>query len=484
MPKYSFIAPFIAALLGACAAIPPDRGLADVQQLVDTRSGADASFSQDEASIAAYVDEMAARELSASGAVNIALVNNPQLRIAYARLGLVAADVYDAARLSNPRLSVAFMPSNASGEASQITAGLVQNFAELILLKPRKALAASAAEYEKFTVAAELFNLAQDVRRAYIDAVAAAQTAELRALTARATGLSAALAQRYFEAGNINRLELSIAESAVSEADLNAATARAEAAARRIDLGRLLGFDSSREWRIAHGLELPVALEDTLPALQQLAVAERLELKAAQIAVAHSADSLQMQESYRYLGEFEAGVEVERETDRSRLLGPTFALELPIFNQGAGRILRARAALEQTEASLADLTIAIDNAVALAHADVLAARQRIEIYRTRFIPSRQDVVARTAELQNFMVVSPFETLRAKTAEYDAYAGYIEAVRDYWRARIALTREVGTALPSAPGNGTERLDIEALTRPPPAHHGHGTSHDSHGPEAAP
>ena len=46
-----------------------------------------------------------------------------------------------------------------------------------------------------------------------------------------------------------------------------------------------------------------------------------------------------------------------------------------------------------------------------------------------------------------MIVSPFDTLRAKNAEYDAYAGYIEALRDYWLAQVALAREIGTGLPA-------------------------------------
>jgi cobalt-zinc-cadmium efflux system outer membrane protein len=46
-----------------------------------------------------------------------------------------------------------------------------------------------------------------------------------------------------------------------------------------------------------------------------------------------------------------------------------------------------------------------------------------------------------------MLEGPFQLLLVKQAEFDAYQGYLEALRDYWVARTELTRAVGTQLPS-------------------------------------
>jgi cobalt-zinc-cadmium efflux system outer membrane protein len=113
------------------------------------------------------------------------------------------------------------------------------------------------------------------------------------------------------------------------------------------------------------------------------------------------------------------------------------------------------------------LELAIKSAVAIAHNQVLAARDRVELFRKKFIPSQQVIVTQTQELQNLLIVSPFETQRARSAEFAAYADYIKALGDYWVARIQLVREVGAMLPPT-FDESGRLDVQALVRRhPPA-----------------
>jgi outer membrane protein, heavy metal efflux system len=63
-----------------------------------------------------------------------------------------------------------------------------------------------------------------------------------------------------------------------------------------------------------------------------------------------------------------------------------------------------------------------------------------------------------------MLVGQFELLLVKQQEYDAYQGYLEAVRDYWLARVELARTVGAPLPSAAQAGDTSLDAETLIQP--------------------
>ena len=468
-------APTLVVFVSACTSIPPDRGMGEVSELLNSRSGI--TFSENatgEAKGTDPVSDWLADELTADAAVRIALVNNPRLRLAYARLGIAAVDLYDAARLSNPRVSFSMLDSSASGAAAQLTLGLVQNFADLILLQPRKRLATADAERIKFIVAADLFSFSQDVIGAYFKYLAAEQNAVLRDLTAETSELTAALAQQYFVSGNINRLAFNLFESEAAKTQLTAAKAAADLAAARISLNQLLGLTSTRPWRARAGLPFPVTHEDGLPSLQNLALTQRLDLKAATLAVVRNDNALEMAQRYRYLGDFEAGVEYEHETEHSRLLGPTFALELPIFNQGDGQILRAQAILEHDQAALAALEVAINNGIALAHNQVMSARHRFEVLQTRFVPAHQSIVARTQELQTYMIVSPFELLRAKQNEYDAFAGSIDSLRDYWLARTELSREVGAHLPSTIIESEKRLDIGALLQPKSTDHLHNQS----------
>ena len=199
---YKAIALLAVVLLGACAEMPLDRGAEKISKSLNQRGMPSANFHREDPEPS---KPFLSNNLSVTSAVQIAMINNPRQRMGYARLGIAAAEVCDAARLSFGALD-----SSARGAGAQITLGVVQNFTDLILRKPRKRLAKSAAKQIRYAVAAEIFNLVQDVTNAYFSYLVASQTAKLRELQVNATGLAATLVERHFAKANINRLELSL----------------------------------------------------------------------------------------------------------------------------------------------------------------------------------------------------------------------------------------------------------------------------------
>lgn len=444
---YPAIALVLAAILSACATLPADGGRGDVDNLVAERTGHAIPAAADVPDT--LVTELLLQPLTSESAVQIALVNNPQLRATYARLGIAAAAVYDAGRLSNPRLGVSVMSSTESGTANQVTFGLAQSFTDLLLLSSRSALAEGEFESSKREAAAEILNLAADVNVAYYALVGAQQVFAMRTTVAAVAEASATLAQRFFDAGNISALESALAQSDASQSRLDTLRAKADVEAARSALNRLLGFngDDSR-WTLPDQLRLPVRQEDDLAELLLLAQHSRLDLAAKRAQLELLADSLGVTRSFRYAGDIEVGVETERETDRSRITGPNLVIELPIFNTGEGRIAQAEAQLDQAQAQYQLLALQISNDVQLAHAKVLLNRSLAQHHRETLLPQREAVVRYTQQEFNYMLTGQFALLEAKQREYDAYQGYLEALRDYWIARSELERAVGARLPSA------------------------------------
>jgi len=450
--------------LAGCAGLPSTDGRAGVSDLLAARgrepAGADAA--------AALLASLQQRPLSAAAAVRIALLNNPQMRAEYARLGIAAAEVYEAGRIANPVLSAAVLFPDRGGEANQVGFGLAQDFAGLLLLPSRQRLAAGEYERARELIGAAALALAADVEAAHLDVVAAWQLIAMREAIAKAADAGARLAERFFAAGNIGRLELALQQAEASEARLALMEARAELVAARSELNRLLGLAATDDrWKVCDRLPEPLPREDTVAELLALADASRLDLAAARREVTLRADALGVTRRLRLLGEVQAGVETERETDRSRITGPALTLELPLFDRGHGRIARAEAALQRAEGELHSLEVDIGNAVQQRAAAVAAARSRAEHYRGSLIPLREEIVARTQREVNFMLADPFQLLSVKQQEYAAYQGYLEAVRDYWRARVALARAVGAALPSSARVGAATLDAGTLVAPSPA-----------------
>jgi cobalt-zinc-cadmium efflux system outer membrane protein len=298
----------------------------------------------------------------------------------------------------------------------------------------------------------------------------------MRSRVATAARVAAELAAKFHDAGNISVLQLTLEQAAATQASLNAARAHAEATRARAALNELLGLQGAESrWTTVDRLPMPVPQEDTPDSLLELARAQRLDWAAARSEVSLLEDSLNTTKRYRWMGNVDVGVAAERDTDRSRLLGPSLSLQLPIFNQGQGAIARAQALLEERRAQLRALDVNIETGVRLGAERIQAARDIAEGYRSSLIPQRETIVARSQENVNYMFIGAFELLLAKQQQYDAYQGYLEAVRDYWLARTDLTRTVGARLPSESTAGASTIGPDEATLPERGEGSH-TLHD--------
>lgn len=476
------LAPVLLLSAMGCAGLPADHGIDDTRRLVSERRAIEPAAPG--ADTRRLVADLLAQPLTADAAVRIALLNNPRLQAEYARLGLAAAEVYDAGRLSNPGLGVSVLASSEAGAANAVTFGLAQSFTDLLLLPARSRLARAEFERAKLEAGAAILDLAAEVEMAYFELVGAQQVLAMREAVHTAAGAAAELAQRFHDAGNINALELVMEQSAATQARLDVAQARSDALTARSALNRLLGLRAGDgRWSVSDRLPAVLEADDDFDALFDLAQRSRLDLAAKQAEVDALADSLGVTRRFRYLGAVELGYELEKETDGARLSGPHLSLELPIFNQGRGKVTRAESALAQAEAELHAMALDVGHAVHLAHAQVGAARERAGQYRSELIPQREAIVARTQEEVNYMLEGQFQLLAVKQQEYDAYQGYLEAVRDYWLARVRLSHAAGSRLPSAARAGTAVTPMVGppiLQEPDDAmdHSGHDMHHGDH------
>lgn len=442
-----------ALLLAGCAGIPQDRGFGPVQEQLRQRGYETSSPGGDQArQLADQV--LAAGPLQADDAVRVALLRNPKLREVYARLGFGAADVYDAGRPANPRISGSVLFSGAAGAQDRYDYGLTQDFLGLLLMPARSRLAKADFERTQQEAGAAIGALAGDTRAAWYRLVAANQVQALRETIAEAAEASAELAQRYYQAGNIAALDLELNQAEAAQAQAAVLQARNDAAEARAALARLMGLPVEREdWSVAPQLPAPLAHDEALPDLLALAQRSRLDLAAKQREVALQEDALGLTRSTRLLGGVDAGVQGERDDDGTHLLGPSLSLELPLFNQGQGRVLRAQARLEQSRAELERMQLDAGHDIALAQARVVSLRALTLRYTQEFMPLHERIVRHMQERHGFALAGPFELIRARQQQYDIDQQYLETLRDYWLARSALEQQVGAKLPGEAMNTT-------------------------------
>ena len=439
------------SLLAGCAALPPERGLPQVREMTAARGVALA----DPAAPAAQTPPPMPASLNHEAALQMALANNPRMAALYARLGLASAEVYDAGRLSNPRLTGAVMTPTVAGEANQVTLGIAQRFTDLLLLPARRRFAAREFERVQAEVGQAVLDLAMEVDRAWFTLLGAEQGLALRQQIARAASASATLAQRTADAGNLPPRALAAAQAAAQEASLDVLDAQSERDAARAQLAELLGQAPTAPWAINAKLAPADGAAADEASLRQQAAANRLDLQAAHRALDALEDELGVTRHTRWLGEIEIGVETERETDRSRITGPRFALELPLFNHGEGKLLRAQARLEQARSDLRALELRVAREVAIAAARVRALDASAHLQAEQLLPTREALVGHLKAELNYMLEGPFEVLQARQAQTQAWQRYVDTLRDYWIARAELAHATGrheAPAPTKPGDG--------------------------------
>jgi outer membrane protein TolC len=109
MPRRSSIGMALAAtVLSGCATFSADGGLDAVSSMTGERTGQAVQFSKSGANpdaAVASMDRFLASPLTPDSAVQLALLNNPNLQASFAELGVAEADLVQAGRLRNPGFS-------------------------------------------------------------------------------------------------------------------------------------------------------------------------------------------------------------------------------------------------------------------------------------------------------------------------------------------------------------------------------------------
>ncbi len=450
--------------LAGCTSAPRDRGAAEVDALLKSRGTPAPSWPLEKAP--AQVEKaFKGQVLSLRQAVELAFTRSPTIREQYAELGLASSELSDAGKL--PSLGLEYSRLAFRDSHTQLTRGLSLALADVILLPSRARIAGENFASARERVAAALGKLEADVETAWFEYAAALQTADVQARAARTARVSAEYARSLHAAGNLPARALAQESAAASAAEITYARARASAVEARAHFATLVGLSVRDDWQVPAQLPALPHHDDTPEGLLDAARESRLDLAAARREADTTQRAWRNARNWRWLGEFEAGYEWERD-HRESLRGPTFRFNLPLFHWNRGGVLRARSALESARARLDSLELDAANEIAASLDRLATTRQIAEIYRDTLLPQREAVSARTQEEVNFMLVGAFEALAARREQFSAYEEYVAAVREYWLARVALRRASGGAL--APVDTPDSLQLEPTAAGPHSHHG--------------
>ena len=386
------------------------------------------------------------RPLTINSAVQIALLSNQSLQATFEEVGLSAADLREAGALPNPRfnLSARFPDQPPSGTDIEYSGAI--DFLNILMIPLKRRVAKEQLEAAVLRVADETLKLIAQVKIAFCQLRASKELLTRFKLAAETDGAALDLAQGQHQAGNISDLALAQQQIASSRSRLAIAMAEADIRRNRERLDTLMGvWGPETNWQIAGDLPPIPSADLSQEGLERLAVTQRLDLQAAYLQVTALAEALGLTKDFRFLGALEFGVDSEKQSDSQTISGPTFAIELPIFNQGQARIARSESVLRQAQKKFEALVVDVRSQVRELLDELESKREMVRLYKEELLPSEARILSQSVLNYNAMVIGNFELFTTRNEETRTEREYIDAIKEYWITRAELERAVGGSL---------------------------------------
>ncbi len=396
---------------------------------------------EEQAEASRAVRDLLSRLLNADTAAQVALLNNRHLQSKLEEFGISYADYIEASLPENPSFSTDIRFPDHPPSAANIEFSVAQNIISLLLIPLKKSVAKRELEATKLRIAADVLGLVARSKSAFYRLQAQEQLRSRLELIVQSNEASADLAKRLHDAGNITDLDLANQQALYSQSRVDVGQLLSQTRGTREELNRLMGlWGAETDWRIGQQLPAIPAREISLANLESKAIAQRVDIAAARQRVNSIGAALALKRKTRFTPvDIELGVSTEKESEGTRLTGPTLDVQLPIFNFGQASIARLEAQYAQAKRDLEAAAIDARSEVREARDLIIANRDMAEYYRKVLLPQRLTILNQTQLQYNAMQTGPIEILSAKQRQLETERAYINAWRDYWIARTELER---------------------------------------------
>ena len=433
-----FVVAAMLAVLGGCASFSTDGGFGSVEQAASTRLGKDVKWARTDAdrqALAQRVDELLARPLSPDDAVQVALLNNRGLQADFAELGITEAELVQAGRAPNPGFTFARL---TRGDEIELERGFHFDLARLLAMPLIQQVEQRRFERAQGQAALAVLSLASETRKAYVEAVAAEETVRYMQQVRQTAQASAELARRMQQVGNFSKLQRAREQAFYADAALNLARAERAQRATRERLTRLLGL-----WGAQTAFQLPERLPDLpqapddLPDIERIALAQRLDVQGAKLAVDQMAKNLGLTRATRFVNVLELGAISNSSNEAPTQRGWEIGLELPLFDWGDARVAYAEGVYMQAVDRAAETAVNARSEVREAYGAYRSAFDIAVHQRDELVPLRQLIAEENVLRYNGMLIGVFELLADARLQIASVNSYIESLRDFWVARADL-----------------------------------------------
>ncbi len=431
---------FVLLVSTACVRVP-EADDKEVASIVHQRISKEIHWQkEDEGSFT--IERLLSHQLQLDEAMQIALLNNPRIQASFEELGIAQADLIQAGLFRNPMLAgfVRFPVTNGSAINTEFSA--TQGFLELYLMPLRKKVAAREFERVQLDIAHGVLEVAFDVEETFYALQGELQKLELLQQIVEIRSLNQTIAKRQYQAGNSNELEWQNHIRGHLEAKLAIADSESKIAQYRQKMNLLLGLPRTLiGWNIENRLPefSEIALAEDL--LEKRALNQRFDLAAYRLQVKRLFEMGATKEWWAYTDP-SVGVSYEKDSDGTKVLGPTFAFALPFFDHGQADRARLLSCLKQSRHELVAKELAVLTEVQLACEMFNLNQARVDFLQRELLPLHESITASAQDFYNAMGLGVYSLLQKKEQQLQRQIDYVVALQEFWHAKVTLNRAVG------------------------------------------
>jgi outer membrane protein TolC len=354
----------------------------------------------------------------------------------------------------------------AGGGETEIERSVMFDLVGLLTMPLRRDIEARRFEGAKLAAASEAVRLAADTRKAWFNAVAAAQSARYAEQVREAAQAGAELAARMAQVGNLSALDQAREQAFSSEATAQLARARHQALAAREQLSRMLGaWGAQTAYRLRERLpELPASLREA-GQFEAEAMRQRLDLRLAKLEAEATARALGLTRATGVVNVAEAGYVNSSKSGSPRENGYEIELSLPIFDWGGARVAKAEALYMASVHRTASAATLARSQVREAWSAYRTSYDLARHYRDEVVPLQKKISDETLLRYNGMLMSVFELLADARSQIGAVNAAIQAQRGFWIAETELQAAING---SGSGGASALLSPAAAPAAAPEH----------------
>ena len=378
-----------------------------------------------------------------------ALSNNPAVAQAAARVAALRGKCLQVGLPPNPTAGYIASEVGQDNTAGQQGGFVGQEFITGGKLRMNRAVVAQEVQQALQSLEETRFRVRTDVRQAYYAAAIAKRRLELATELMNVGAKSVSESTRLRNLGEIARTDLLPVEIEQRNAQIVAATARAEQDAAWRRLSSVVGVDLPQGDLAGDVAKLPEILtfDDQLSRLTSTSP----ELAAAAAAVGRSEAALERARR-EPIPNLQTQFMVQQDNSTGYTIsGVTLGIPLPVWNRNQGGIMQSDAELMEARRNVNRVELDLKNRLAVAFQRYAAARERVNIYTNDIVPKAEENFELVRKAYPGQVGS-LEFLISQRIYFQTKLSYLDALSDLWSSWSEID---GLLLSNSLGN---RVDV--------------------------